>query len=128
MVRYLILAIMCSIVDMSSAMNNAHQIQIGYGIPNMNHYIDESIIKNGHRADVYDALRRHPQEAERLRELCDQIRNMSVVAQEGRRYGNALRVSMYLPFRVADRYADDLGMEYDDIIDKIGLNNHLNFR
>ena len=86
------------------------------------------IIKDGHRAYVYDTLRRYPQEAARLIVLCDQIRNMSLIAREGRRYGNAVRVSMYLPFRVAGGFADDLGTEYDGIINKIGLNNLLNFR
>ena len=128
MIKYLILAIMCSMVNMSSAINNIYQTQVGHGVQNMSNYIDESIIKDGHRAYVYDTLRRYPQEAARLNVLCDQIRNMSLIAREGRRYGNAVRVSMYLPFRVAGGFADDLGTEYDGIINKIGLNNHLNFR
>lgn len=128
MIRYLILAIMCSIVDTSSAMNHNYQPQMVYGIQNINNYIDISIIRDGHRAYVYDTLRRHPQEAERLKLLLHQIENLSAVAQQGKRYGNAVRVSMYLPFRVAGGYADDLGFEYDNIIRMIGLSNHLNVR
>lgn len=125
MMRYFILAIMCSIVDMSCAMNNANIPQMNQGIQNIGNYVDTQAIINGHRADVYDILRRHPQEAARLEDLKTQIRRMSIIAQPGQRYGNAVRVSAYLPFRVAGGFAHDLGLEYDGIIARIGLDRHL---
>lgn len=125
MMRYLILAIMCSIVDISCAMNTANIHQMNQGITNMDNYVDTQAIINGHRAAVYDILRRHPQEAARLKELKENIRREFIIVQPGERYGNAQHISKYLDFRVPGNHAATLGRQYDSIIKEIGLNRHL---
>lgn len=126
MIRYFILAIMYSIVDMSCAMNNANIPQMNQGIQNIGNYVDTQAIINGHIADVNDILRRHPQEAARLEELKEQIRREFIIVQPGARYGNAQPISEYLDFRVPGDHAAALGRQYDSIIRTIGLNHHLN--